>query len=107
VFDSASIDVVPHQHAAVVMGCVRMLPNGLNNLSFTKSKPQKTLEDLDDDDGGIDWRETGAKDVVVETRDGWVVLMDNVPVHEAKAARKWSRGSLSVGCAGRAAASIP
>ena len=53
-----------------------------------KAKPEKfkTLEDLDDDDGGIDWRETDAKDVVVDTRDGWAVLMDNVAVHEAKAA---------------------
>ena len=57
-------------------------------LRWAKAKPEKfkTLEDLDDDDGGIDWRETGAKDVVVETRDGWAVLMDNVAVHEAKAA---------------------
>ena len=59
---------------------------GLQFHIFTKTKPQKTLEDLDDDDGGIDWRETDAKDVVVDTRDGWAVLMDNVPVHEAKAA---------------------
>ena len=67
--------------AAIVLPII-----GLQFHSFTKSKPQKTLEDLDDDDGGIDWRETGAKDVVVDTRDGWAVLMDNVPVHEAKAA---------------------
>lgn len=32
VFDSASIDAVPRQRAAVVMGCVRTLPNGLDNL---------------------------------------------------------------------------
>ena len=57
-------------------------------LRWAKAKPEKfkTLEDLGDDDGGIDWRETDAKDVVVETRDGWAVLMDNVAVHEAKAA---------------------
>ena len=57
-------------------------------LRWAKAKPEKfkTLEDLDDDDGEIDWRETGAKDVVVDTRDGWAVLMDNVAVHEAKAA---------------------
>ena len=57
-------------------------------LRWAKAKPEKfkTLEDLDDDDGGIDWRETDAKDVVVETRDGWAVLIDNVAVHEAKAA---------------------
>ena len=36
VFDSASIDAVPHRRAAVVMGCVRTLPNGLNNLYFSR-----------------------------------------------------------------------
>ena len=36
VFDSASIDAVPRQRAAVVMGCVRTLPNGLDNLYFSR-----------------------------------------------------------------------
>ena len=36
VFDSASIDAVPRRRAAVVMGCVRTLPNGLNNLYFSR-----------------------------------------------------------------------
>ena len=36
VFDSASIGAVPRQRAAVVMGCVRTLPNGLNNLYFLR-----------------------------------------------------------------------
>ena len=36
VFDGASIDSVPRQRAAVVMGCVRTLPNGLNNLYFSR-----------------------------------------------------------------------
>ncbi len=36
VFDGASIDAVPRQRAAVVMGCVRTLPNGLNNLYFSR-----------------------------------------------------------------------
>ena len=67
--------------AAVVVPLI-----GLQFHIFTKTKPQKTLEDLDDDDGGIDWRETDAKDVVVETRDGWAVLLEDAPVHEAKAA---------------------
>ena len=67
--------------AAIVLPII-----GLQFHSFTKSKPQKTLEDLDDDDGGIDWRETGVKNIVVETRDGWAVLLEDAPVHEAKAA---------------------
>ena len=36
VFDSASMDAVPCRRAAVVMGCVRTLPNGLNNLYFSR-----------------------------------------------------------------------
>ena len=36
VFDSASIGAVPRQRVAVVMGCVRTLPNGLNNLYFSR-----------------------------------------------------------------------
>ena len=36
VFDGARIDAVPRQRAAVVLGCVRTLPNGLNNLYFSR-----------------------------------------------------------------------
>ena len=36
VFDSASMDAVPRRRAAVVMGCVRTLSNGLNNLYFSQ-----------------------------------------------------------------------
>ncbi len=36
VFDSASIDAVPCQRVAVVMGCVRTLLNGLDNLYFSR-----------------------------------------------------------------------
>ena len=36
VFDSASMDAVPHRRAAVVLGCVRTLSNGLNNLYFSR-----------------------------------------------------------------------
>lgn len=77
---------VPQSVSSVVAMVIVLLILGLQFYSVAKSKPQKRLEDLGDDDGGIDWRGTGAKDVVVETRDGWAVLMDNVAVHEAKAA---------------------
>ena len=36
VFDSAGIDAVPCRRAAVVLGCVRTLPNGLSNLYFSR-----------------------------------------------------------------------
>ena len=36
VFDSASMDAMPRQRTAVVMGCVRTLSNGLNNLYFSR-----------------------------------------------------------------------
>lgn len=57
-------------------------------IRLAKAKPEKLkkLEDLDDDDGGIDWRETGEENVVFETRNGWAVLLADVPVHEAKSA---------------------
>ena len=67
--------------AAIVLSLI-----GLQFHIFTKTKLQKTLKDLDDDDDGIDCRETDAKDVVAEAGDGWAGLMDNVAVHEAKAA---------------------
>ena len=67
--------------AAIVLSLI-----GLQFHIFTKTKLQKTLKDLDDDDDGIDCRETDAKDVVAEAGDGWAGLMDNVVVHEAKAA---------------------
>ena len=36
VFDSTSIDAVPHPRAAIVLGCVRTLLNGLDNLYFSR-----------------------------------------------------------------------
>ena len=77
---------LPRSASSAVAAVVFLLLIGLEFYSFTKSKPQKKLEELGDDDGGIDWRETGSENVVVETHDGWAVLMDNVAVHEAKAA---------------------
>ncbi len=73
-----------HDSAMLVVVVVPLL--AIQFYAVARQKPVKGPEEIDDDDGGIDWRETGAKDVVVETRDGWAVLMDNVAVHEAKAA---------------------
>ena len=44
VFDSASMDAVPHRRAAVVMGCVKTLANGLNNLYFFTSRGSLAVE---------------------------------------------------------------
>lgn len=52
--------------------------------SFTRQKPVKDIEELDDDDGGIDWREEKVDGEVIGVWKGWAVLLDNVPVHEAK-----------------------
>ena len=52
--------------------------------SFTRQKPVKDIEELDDDDGGIDWREENVDGEVIDVWKGWAVLLDNVPVHEAK-----------------------
>ena len=32
----ATVDALPHARAAVVLGCVKVLPNGLNNLYFLR-----------------------------------------------------------------------
>ena len=36
VFDSSSLDKVPHSRAAVVLGCRKVLPSGFKNLYFTR-----------------------------------------------------------------------
>ena len=52
--------------------------------AFARQKPVKDVEELDDDDGGIDWREENVDGEVIDVWKGWAVLLDNVPVHEAK-----------------------
>ena len=53
---------------------------------FARPKPVKGVEELDDDDGGIDWREENVSEEEFAMWKGWAVLMDDVAVHEAKAA---------------------
>ena len=53
--------------------------------SFARMKPVKDESELDDDDGGIDWREENVGGEVVNVWDGWIVLLNDAPVHEAKA----------------------
>ena len=64
---------------------VLLLLLGLQFYSFARMKPAKDVRELDDDDGGIDWREENPCDEVVEVWTGWAVLLDDVVVHEAKA----------------------
>ena len=52
----------------------------------SKAKPKKERKLLDDDDCGIDWREEKVDHEIVERWKGWDVLLDNVPVYEARAA---------------------
>ena len=54
-------------------------------ISYARMNPAKDESELDDDDGGIDWQENNVCDEMVQMRDGWAVLIDDVPVHEAKA----------------------
>ena len=53
---------------------------------FARPKPVKVVEELDDDEGGIDWREENVSEEEFAMWKGWAVLMDDVAVHEAKAA---------------------
>ena len=52
---------------------------------FARPKPVKVVEELDDDDGGIDWREENVGGEMVQIWNGWAVLLNDAPVHEAKA----------------------
>ena len=54
-------------------------------ISFARMNPVKDESELDDDDGGIDWREENTGGEMVQIWNGWAVLIDEVPVHEAKA----------------------
>ena len=74
----------PVAGAAILFILVSLLV--LQVRSFSKMKPCKDISELDDDDGGIDWREENAPEEDVAMWKGWAVLMDDVAVHEAKAA---------------------
>lgn len=54
-------------------------------ISVARMNPEKEESELDDDDGGIDWQKKNVCDEMVQMWDGWAVLIDDVPVHEAKA----------------------
>ena len=53
--------------------------------AFARQKPVKDVEELDDDDGGIDWREENVVGETMPIWNGWAVLLNDAPVHEAKA----------------------
>jgi hypothetical protein len=54
--------------------------------AVSRMKRIKDISELGDDDGGIDWREENVSGEEVSMWKGWAVLMDDVAVHEAKAA---------------------
>ena len=56
--------------------------------SSSTMKPCKDISELDDDDGGIDWREENVSEEEIMMWKGWAVLMDDVAVHEAKERRR-------------------
>ena len=70
---------------AVLLGIVVSL-FVLQLRSSSTMKPCKDISELDDDDGGIDWREENVSEEEFAMWKGWAVLMDDVAVHEAKAA---------------------
>ena len=74
----------PVTGAAILFILVSLLV--LQFRSFSKMKPCKDISELDDDDGGIDWREENVSEEEFAMWKGWAVLMDDVAVHEAKAA---------------------
>ena len=70
---------------AIILGIVVSL-FVLQLRSSSTMKPCRDVSELDDDDGGIDWREENAPEEDVAMWKGWAVLMDDVSVHEAKSA---------------------
>ena len=70
---------------AVLLGIVVSL-FVLQLRSSSTMKPCKDISELDDDDGGMDWREENVSEEEFAMWKGWAVLMDDVAVHEAKAA---------------------
>ena len=54
-------------------------------LQFYSLARTKPVRDASDDDGGIDWREGNAGGEMVQMWNGWDVLLNDAPVHEAKA----------------------
>ena len=56
--------------------------------SFAGTKPPRELRELGDTDGGMDWREGDVSGEAVGTWDGQAVLLNAIPVFEAKAAAR-------------------
>ena len=72
-------------HGGAIFAVVVVPLLAIQFCTFSRQKPVKGVEELDDDDGGIDWREENVDVEMVDVRNGWAVLWDDVPVHEAKA----------------------
>ena len=68
-----------------ILTCVVLLVVVPLVILFARSEPVKDESELDDDDGGIDWQEKNVCGEMVHMWNGWAVLIDDVPVHEAKA----------------------
>ena len=65
--------------------CVALPLLFLQLYSYTRTKKAKEQTDLEDDDGGIDWQGENVSEETVDVWDGWAVLLNDVPVFEAKA----------------------
>ena len=60
---------------------------------FCTMKGRTEFKPEDDDDGGIDWRESGGVNAGPEIWNGWAVLLDNCAVFEASEAAERLKGS--------------
>ena len=72
-----------HGSAMIVVVVVPLL--AIQFYAVARQKPVKGPEEIDDDDGSIDWREENVDGEIVDVWNGWAVLLHDVPVHEAKA----------------------
>ena len=69
---------------AILTGVV-LLVIVLALILFAWMDPVKDDIEHDDDDGGIDWQEKNVCGEMLQMWNGWAVLLNDAPVHEAKA----------------------
>ena len=83
-----------HDSAMLVVVVVPLL--AIQFYAVARQKPVKSPEEIDDDDGSIDWREENVDGEIVDVWNGWAVLLHDVPVHEAKAVAERNGVSIRV-----------
>ena len=82
---SVYVGKLPHNMRILLLIAIVLPLLAIHISRWAKAKPEKfkTLEDLGDDDGGIDWRENGGASEAPQMRKGWAILFSDCAVFEA------------------------